>query len=39
MSRSSITPRCAFSATGDVSCVVTTIPSATGVVQDATGLR
>ncbi len=39
ISSSSITPRCAFSATGELSCVRTTMPSVTGIVQEATGLR
>src|SRR4051794_19592261 len=39
MSSSSSVPRCAFSATGDVSWVRTTMPSVTVVVQEATGLR
>ncbi len=39
ISSSSITPRCAFSATGELSWVRTTMPSATGMVQEATGLR
>ncbi len=30
-------PRCAFSATGEVSWVLTTIPSVTVVVQEAGG--
>ena len=38
MSSSSITPRCALSATGEVSWVLTTMPSVTVVVQDASGL-
>ncbi len=37
MSNSSITPCCALSATGEVSCVLTTMPSATVIVQDACG--
>ena len=37
MSSSSITPCWALSATGDVSCVLTTMPSATVIVQDACG--
>ena len=39
MSSSSITPRCAFSATGEESCVLTTMPSVHVMVQDAIGLR
>src|ERR671917_1833120 len=39
ISSSSIVPCCALSATGLVSWVLTTIPSVTGMVQDATGLR
>ncbi len=39
MSSSSITPRCAFSATGEVICDFTTMPSAHSIVQEATGLR
>lgn len=39
MSSSSITPYWAFSATGEVSCVFTTIPSVHVIVQDAMGLR
>ncbi len=38
MSSSSITPRCALSAISEVTWVRTTIPSATGVVQEVTGL-
>ena len=38
-SSSSITPCCALSATGEVSWVLTTMPSATAWVQEATGLR
>src|SRR5829696_6005651 len=38
MSSSSMTPRCALSATGEVSWVLTTMPSETVVVQEATGL-
>ncbi len=38
-SSSSITPRCALSATGEVYCVLTTMPSVQTVVQDARGLR
>ena len=38
MSSSSITPCCAFSATGEVSWVLTTMPSVTVVVHDASGL-
>src|SRR3954451_8109637 len=38
-SSSSITPPCALAATGEVSCVLTTMPSATAWVQEATGLR
>src|SRR5689334_748521 len=38
MSSSSITPRCAFSATGEVSWVRTTIPSVQVVVHEAGGL-
>src|SRR6185437_3824744 len=38
MSSSSITPRCAFSATGEVSWVRTTIPSVQVVVHEASGL-
>lgn len=34
----SITPRWAFSATGEVSCVLTTMPSATSIAQDGCGL-
>ena len=37
-SSSSIMPRCAFSATGDVSWVCTTMPSVQVVVQEAGGL-
>ena len=37
MRSSSITPRCALSATDDVSWVLTTMPSVTVVVQDASG--
>ncbi len=39
MSSSSITPRCAFSATGEVSWVLITMPSVQVMVQEATGLR
>ncbi len=39
MSSSSITPCCALSATGEVNCVLTTMPSVQTVVQDASGLR
>ena len=39
ISSSSITPRCAFSAAGEVIWVRTTIPSVTVVVHDASGLR
>ncbi|MCO4698699.1 hypothetical protein LRR80_04787 [Streptomyces sp. RO-S4] len=39
MSSSSITPFWAFSATGEESCVFTTIPSVQVMVQDAIGLR
>ena len=38
MSRNSITPRCAFSATGEVSWVRTTMPSVHVVMQEAIGL-
>ncbi len=38
ISSSSITPCCALSATGDVFCVFTTMPSATVIVQEACGL-
>ncbi len=38
-SSSSITPRCAFSATAEVSWVLTTMPSVHTVVQEASGLR
>ena len=38
-SSSSITPRCAFSATGEVSWVRTTMPLVHTVVQEAIGLR
>ena len=38
MSSSSITPRCAFSATGEVSWVRTTMPSVQVVVHEASGL-
>ena len=31
-------PFCALSATAEVSCVFTTIPFSTGIVQDACGL-
>ena len=31
-------PSCAFLATGELTCVRTTMPSATGMVQDAWGL-
>ena len=34
-----MTPACAFAATGEVRWVLTTMPSATAWVQDATGLR
>jgi hypothetical protein len=37
MSSSSITPCCALSATGEVSWVLTTMPSVTVVVHDASG--
>ncbi len=39
ISSSSITPCCAFSATGEVSWVRTTMPSVQTVVQEASGLR
>ena len=39
MSSSSITPRCAFSATAEVSWVCTTIPSVHAVIHEASGLR
>ena len=39
MSSSSITPRCAFSATAEVSWVCTTMPSVHAVVHEASGLR
>src|SRR5580704_15242329 len=39
MSSSSITPRCALSATAEVSWVCTTMPSAHGVMHEASGLR
>ena len=39
ISSSSITPCCALSATADVSCVLTTIPSVQTVVHEASGLR
>ncbi len=39
MSSSSITPRWDFSATGEVSCVLTTMPSVQVMVQEAIGLR
>jgi hypothetical protein len=39
MSRSSRVPSCAFLATGLVSCVFTTMPSVTVVVQAVNGLR
>src|SRR5262245_8036615 len=39
MSSSSMTPCCALSATGELSWVLTTIPSVTVVVHDASGLR
>src|SRR5215831_13456171 len=39
ISRNSITPRCALSATAEVSCVLTTIPSVHTVVHEASGLR
>ena len=39
MSSSSITPRCAFSATAEVSWVCTTMPSVQAVVHEASGLR
>ena len=39
MSSSSITPRCAFSATPEVSWVRTTMPSVQVVVHEASGLR
>ena len=39
MSSSSITPRCAFSATAEVSCVRATMPSVHVVVHEASGLR
>ena len=39
ISSSSITPRCAFSATGEVSCDLTTMPSVQVMVQEAIGLR
>ncbi len=38
ISRNSMLPRCAFSATGDVTWVLTTMPAATSIVQDACGL-
>ena len=38
-SSSSMTPPCALAATGEVSWVLTTMPSATVWVQEATGLR
>ena len=38
MSSNSITPCCALSATGEVSCVLTAMPSATVMVQEACGL-
>ena len=38
MSRNSITPRCAFSATAEVSWVCTTMPSVHVVMQEASGL-
>ena len=38
-SSSSITPRCAFSATAEVSWVLTTMPSVQTVVHEASGLR
>ena len=37
ISSNSITPRCAFSATGEVSWVCTTMPSATSIVHEACG--
>ena len=37
MSRNSITPACAFSATSEVICVLTTIPSVKGIAQDGCG--
>src|SRR5689334_18392161 len=39
MSSSSITPRCAFSATAEVSWVRTTMPSVQSMVHEAIGLR
>ena len=39
ISRNSITPCCALSATAEVSCVLTTMPSVHVVVQEASGLR
>ncbi|GAA2922053.1 hypothetical protein GCM10020221_17780 [Streptomyces thioluteus] len=39
MSSSSITPLCAFPATGEVSWVRTTMPSVQAMVQEAAGLR
>ena len=39
MSSSSITPRCAFSATAEVSWLCTTMPSVHVVVHEASGLR
>src|SRR5690606_19925014 len=38
ISRNSMMPRCAFSATGEVSWVLTTMPSITVMVQEACGL-
>ena len=37
ISKNSIMPFCALSATGDVSCVLTIIPFSTGIVQEACG--
>ena len=37
-SRNSIVPCCALSATGDVTCVLATMPGATSRVQEACGL-
>ena len=36
-SNSSITPRCAFSATVEVNCVFTIIPGSTGIVHESCG--
>ena len=38
ISRNSMMPCCALSATSDVNCVLTTMPSATSIVQEACGL-